>query len=59
MQKVQFSNDYHQIQDNALVWNSWKFDRAPTEYYFYPEINTCKPSRFQDKIQAMLQFLTS
>ena len=34
MQKVQFSNDYHQLQDNALVWNSWKFDRAPTENTF-------------------------
>ena len=30
MQTVQFSNDYHQLQDNALAWNSW----APTEYYF-------------------------
>ena len=34
MQKVQFSNDYHQFQHNALAWKSWKFDRAPTEYYF-------------------------
>ena len=49
MQKVQFSNDYDQLQDNALVWNSWKFDRAPTEYYFYPEINTCSHLVFKIK----------
>ena len=39
------------VNSRTMHWfGTVEIFKAPTEYYFYPEINTCKPSRFQDKI---------
>ena len=62
MQKELFSINYPQLQDHAWPWNSWKFDRAPTEYYFFLEMNTCKKGtckKGKRKIQGVPQSQTA